>query len=172
LFICKENFRYVFVPGKALKRRALPKSSPTFLNYYLTHALILVMPSTEGLTLHFVWSYRNIWDKKERGEFAQFGTLPFGQAHDTHALYYYLSFVSSYSNIQEKVKRGGELVQFGTALPAKALHVCLLLLLILFFLLFFLFVFSGLKHNRRHDLTSSWHPFSLLKHLARSGLQR
>jgi hypothetical protein len=79
---------------------------------------------------------------------------------------------SLYSNIQEKIKRGGELVQFGTALPAKALHVCLLLLLILFFLLFFLFVFSGLKHNRSHDLTSSWHSFSLLKHPARSGLQR
>jgi hypothetical protein len=82
LFICKENFRYVFIPGKALKRRALPKSSPPFLNYCLTHAPILVMPSTEGLTLHFVWSYGNIRDKKERGEFAQFGTLAFGQAHD------------------------------------------------------------------------------------------
>jgi hypothetical protein len=142
LFICKENFRYVFIPGKALKRRALPKSSPTFLNYCLTHALILVMPSTEGITLHFVWSYGNIWDKKERGEFAQFGTLPFGQAHDTHALYYYLSFVSSYSNIQEKIKRGGELVQFGTALPAKAFHMYafyyyLYLLLVVFSFRFF-----------------------------------
>jgi len=87
------------------------------------------MPSTEGLTLHFVWSYGNTRGKKERGEFAQFGTLPFEQAHDTHALYYYLSFVSSYSNIQEQIKRGRELVQFRTALPAKALHVCLLLLL-------------------------------------------
>jgi hypothetical protein len=88
-----------FIPGKALKRRALPKSSPTFLNYCLTHALILVMPSTEGLTLHFVWSYGNTRGKKERGEFAQFGTLPFEQAHDTHALYYYLSLhIATYKN--------------------------------------------------------------------------
>ncbi len=104
----------------------------------------------QGLTLHFVWSYGNIRDKKERGEFAQFGTLPFEQAHDTQAFYYYLSFVSSYSNIQDKIKRGGELVQFGTALPPKGLHVCLLLLLILSFLLFRFFWVEA-QHETRPD---------------------